>query len=484
MDGDQTFLQKEKQPQPSMQMDNQLPPKKVPGLCSFRYGLAFLLHCCNVMLTAQYTSLSLTMVAMVNSSNPPGVANFSASAPPANVKNPVYNWSPEIQGIIFSSIIYGMALTPLPVGYFSVIYSARKIVGSAFFFSSLFFLFIPLAADLGEIGVIVCRLIQGLAQGTVMTAQHAVWVKWAPPLERGRLISISASGILLGPFIVLLLTGFICQSLGWPMVYYIFGASGCALTLLWFILVYDDPKDHPYMSVSEKEYIMSSVVQQFSSSRQSLPIKAMLKSRPLWVISFSSFAFSWTNTIVTLYMPTFVNSMLHVNITENGLLSALPHLFAWICGILTGYMTDFLQSRNILRVITIRKLFTTLSLLLPSFFSVCLLYLSSTFLSSAIFLILIRATGGFATGGINLNALDIAPRYYAFLRGVTSVTAMTGGLIGSTLTGIIINQDPESSWYKTFFLMSAISVVNTIFYLIFAKAEIQDWAKDRQQTHL
>lgn len=32
-------------------------------------------------------------------------------------------------------------------------------------------------------------------------------------------------GLLLGPCVVLLITGFICDSLGWPMVFYIFGES-------------------------------------------------------------------------------------------------------------------------------------------------------------------------------------------------------------------------------------------------------------------
>lgn len=32
---------------------------------------------------------------------------------------------------------------------------------------------------------------------------------------------------MLGPFIALLTTGFICQSLGWPVAFYIFGEFLC-----------------------------------------------------------------------------------------------------------------------------------------------------------------------------------------------------------------------------------------------------------------
>ncbi|KAF6293772.1 solute carrier family 17 member 1 [Rhinolophus ferrumequinum] len=465
-------------------MDDQLPSRKAPSFCSLRYGLCLLLHFCNVVMMSQRMCLSLTVVAMVNSTDPHGSPNTSTKDLLDNIKNPRYNWSPKIQGVILSSILYGMLIVNIPVGYLSGIYSIRKMVSCALILSSLSSLLIPLAADAGEIPLIACRVVQGLGQGTVSVAQHMVWVKWAPPLERGRLTSLSVSGLMLGPFIALLATGFICQALGWPFVFYIFGACGCALGLSWFILFYDDPKDHPCISVDEKEFITSSLVAQVSSSGQPLPIMAMLKSLPLWAISLGCFAFSWTNHILFLYSPTFISSKLHVNMTENGLLSALPYLFSWLLGILVGQVADLFLSRNMFRVITVRKLFTTLGLLLPSLFGICLCHLSSGFHSTIIFLILASATVVFCIVGILINPLDIAPRYYGFLKGVTVLIGMTGGLTSSTLAGIILNRDPESSWPKIFFLMAAINVISLTFYLIFAKAEIQDWAKEKQHTRL
>ncbi|XP_025238961.1 sodium-dependent phosphate transport protein 1 isoform X1 [Theropithecus gelada] len=423
-----------------MQMDNQLPRKKVPGFCSFRYGLSFLVHCCNVITTAQRACLNLTMVVMVNSTDPHGLPNTSTKKLLDNIKNPVYNWSPDIQGIILSSTFYGFVIIQVPVGYFSGIYSTKKMIGFALCLSSVLSLLIPPAAGIGVAWVIVCRAVQGAAQGIVGTAQFEIYVKWAPPLERGRLTSMSTSGFLLGPFIVLLVTGVICESLGWPMVFYIFGACGCALCLLWFILFYDDPKDHPCISISEKEYITSSLVQQVSSSRQSLPIKAMLKSLPVWAISIGSFTFFWSHIIMTLYTPLFINSTLHVNIKENGFLSSLPYLFAWICGNLVGQLSDFFLTRNILSVIAVRKLFTAAGFLLPAIFGVCLPYLSSSFYGIVIFLILVSATGSFCLGGVLINGLDIAPRYFGFIKACSTLSGMLGGLIASTLTGLILRQ--------------------------------------------
>lgn len=45
---------------------------------------------------------------------------------------------------------------------------------------------------------------------------------------------------------------------------------------------------------------------------------------------------------------------------QSGILSALPFVAGWICIILGGLLADFLLSRKILRLITIRKLFTAI----------------------------------------------------------------------------------------------------------------------------
>ncbi|KAM5294007.1 sodium-dependent phosphate transport protein 1-like isoform 2-T2 [Glossophaga mutica] len=464
-------------------MDHQPPSGKVPTLCSLRCGLALLLHFCNVAMVSQRSCLTLTMVAMVNSSALQGAPNASTAEPLDSRKNPVYNWSPQTQGVILSAIMYGIPIAQIPMGYISGVYPIKKVAGLGLLLSSLCNLFLPLAAEGGEALVIACRVVQGLSQGTVLVVQYTVWTKWAPPLERSRLTSVSLSGNMLGPSVALVVTGFISQSLGWPVVFYIFGAGGCALSLLWFVLFYDDPEKHPCISRSEKELITSSVGQ-VGSSGKSVPIKAMLKSLPVWAISLCCFAFSWTHTLMYMYMPTFLRAKLHIDLRENGLLSALPYLLCWVLGNVAGYLADFFLAREILSLITIRKLFTTLGLLLPALFAVSLLHPGASPLSIVTCLTLASATVGFCSAGMIINPLDIAPRYYGFLKGVTILIGMTGGLISSTLAGIILNQDPESSWFKIFLLMAAINVTSLIFYLVFTKVDVQDWAKEWQHTRL
>nr|XP_044988642.1 sodium-dependent phosphate transport protein 3 isoform X2 [Jaculus jaculus] len=427
--------------------------KKGPDFCSLRYGVALIMHFSNFTLITQRVSLSIAIIAMVNGSQQLGPENASTEGPltdplgdpstsikELNSRASVYQWSPETQGVIFSSISYGLILTLVPSGYLAGIFSAKHMLGAGLLISSLLTLFTPLAADCGVILVIAVRTVQGMAQGMAWTGQFTIWAKWAPPLERSKLTSIAGSGAAFGSFIILCVGGLISQALGWPFIFYIFGSTGCVCCVLWFTVIYDDPMRHPCISAREKEHITSSLAQQSSSARRSVPIKAMVRCLPLWAIFTGFFSHFWLCTIIITYLPTYISSVLHVNIRDSGVLSSLPFVAASSCTILGGQMADFLLSRNLLSLITVRKLFSSLGLLLPSLCAVALPFVASSHITTIILLILIPGTSNLCDSGFIINTLDVAPRYASFLMGISRGFGLTAGIISSTTTGFLISQ--------------------------------------------
>lgn len=158
-------------------MDRKPSPRKGPHLCSLRCGLAVVMHLSNLAMITQRVSLSIAVIAMVNGTQQPAAANASTDRPHAEaLQDPggplqelgagssVYAWSPETQGIIFSSISYGLILTLVPSGYLAGIFGAKRMLGAGLLVSSLLTLFTPWAADLGVTLLVVVRTIQGMAQ--------------------------------------------------------------------------------------------------------------------------------------------------------------------------------------------------------------------------------------------------------------------------------------------------------------------------------
>ncbi|KAF5925110.1 hypothetical protein HPG69_008787 [Diceros bicornis minor] len=306
------------------------------------------------------------------------------------------------------------------------------------------------------------------------------------------------------------------------------GGIGCVCCLLWSVLVYDDPASHPWINVTEKEYIISSLAQQVhvrtptfstyivsasgfirvSSSKQSLPVKAMVRSLPLWSMCFCSFGHQWLVNILMVYTPTYISSVFHVNIRDNGFLSALPFAVAWVVGILGGYLADFLLTKNF-RLVTVRKIATVLGSLPSSVFLMALPYLTSSYITTIILLTLSCGLTPLCQSGVYINALDIAPshtwkraeeycqasldlawnipvthRHSSFLMGASRGFAHIAAVLTPTVSGFLLSQDPENGWRNVFLLLLAIDLSVLIFYLIFGEADVQDWAKERKLTHL
>ncbi|XP_053457428.1 sodium-dependent phosphate transport protein 4 isoform X2 [Nycticebus coucang] len=478
-----------------MQVDKKL-PGKVLGLCSTRYGLALIVHFCNLSLIAQNVIIYITMVAMVNSTDHQSLINSSTEWLPVDSLGgrnnspkslhagvPSYDWSPKIQGIIFSSVSYGMVLTLALSGYLAGRVGTKRVFGYALLSSSVLALLTPLAAEFGTASIIVTRIVHGLSQGIGFGGQFALWEKWGPPHERSRLCSIALSGMILGSVAAILLGGYISQALGWPFTFYIFGGIGFVFCFLWFVLVYDDPISHPWISTSEKEYIISFLDQQVSSSKQSLPIKAIFKSLPCWSLCFCCFSHHWLLNILIVYTPTYISSVYNVNIRDNGVLAAFPLIGAWISAILGGYLADFLLTKNF-RLITVRKIATVLGNLPASALIVALPYINSNYIITITFLTISCGLSQLCQAGIYVNALDIAPRYSSFLTGVSKGFSQTAAILVPIITGFLLSQDSELGWKNTFFLMFAVNLLGLIFYIIFGEADIQDWAKERKLTRL
>nr|XP_035968179.1 probable small intestine urate exporter isoform X6 [Halichoerus grypus] len=318
----------------------------------------------------------------------------------------------------------------------------------------------------------------------VLTSQFSIWVKWAPSLEKSQLVNIALSGELMGSFITLLVGGFLCQTKGWPSIFYIFGGIGCACSFLWFPLAYDDPTIHPFISTGEKEYIVCSLAQQDCSPGWSLPIKAMIKSLPLWGILVFYFTGFWTFNILMVYIPTYISSVLQANLRDSGILSALLLGVGFISTILSGLLADFLHSRKIFRLVTIRKLSTAIGVLVPSVVLVSLYWVRSSVSTSVGLLALCYAATTFCQTGALINFLDIAPRFTSFLRGLSQVFGHVSGAISSTVAGFVISQDSEFGWRNVFLISVSINMSGLVFYLIFSQAKVQDWATEQTVTQL
>lgn len=54
---------------------------------------------------------------------------------------------------------------------------------------------------------------------------HALWSRWAPPLERSKLVTIAYSGSYFGTVVSMGVCGMLAEYLGWASIFYVAGKT-------------------------------------------------------------------------------------------------------------------------------------------------------------------------------------------------------------------------------------------------------------------
>ena len=67
------------------------------------------------------------------------------------------------------------------------------------------------------------------------------------------------NGPQLGTVVAMSISGVLSSSIGWPSIFYVFGAVGVAWSLAFFFLGSDRPSDHPKICPTEARYINDSL---------------------------------------------------------------------------------------------------------------------------------------------------------------------------------------------------------------------------------
>lgn len=167
-------------------------------------------------------------------------------------------WNEYEQGIVLGAFFYGYVLTQIPGGRLAERFGAKWLYGVGVLATALLTLLTPLAAKWSIYAFVVLRVLMGLGEGVTFPAMHAMIARWLPKDERSLLSTIIYSGGQIGTVIAMPISGLLCDSTflgGWPAAFYVFGLVGVVWFVLWCLLVYNSPQEHPRISDEERIYI-------------------------------------------------------------------------------------------------------------------------------------------------------------------------------------------------------------------------------------
>ena len=109
----------------------------------------------------------------------------------------------------------------------------------------------------GVVTFSIFRALLGLAEAGNWPGATKSNAEWFPTKERALAQGIFNSGAAVGGLISIPLIGTMAVYFSWQMIFILIGALGLLWLIPWMILVKTPPKNHPWITDEEREYILS-----------------------------------------------------------------------------------------------------------------------------------------------------------------------------------------------------------------------------------
>lgn len=375
-------------------------------------------------------------------------------------------WSQTTKGLVLSAFFVGYMAFMYVSGVLSKRYGGKRVLGIAGLWWSVFTLLTPPAAALSVPTLIVARVAMGLGEAAMFPAAIELIGRWVPVVERTRATAIVLSGIPFGTVVGLMATGWIVGHFTWPVAFYAFGVVGLVWTAAWFATIVDDPAEDRRVKPAERA-LLEAVAAHIAESRAAPSWRVLLLHRSVLALVAAHFALTWTLYMLLTWLPSYFRDVQHVSIASSGLLSAAPWLAMFLVTYAAARLSDVVV-RVTGRLALARKLMQSIALVGSGALLLCAQQADS--LPEAV-AIVCAATGllGFAWSGYAPNVLDLAPRDAAVLTGFSNTIATIPGVVGVAIAGWLV--DLTGTYTAVFAVAATISVVGTLVYVIFGRAQ-------------
>ena len=279
--------------------------------------------------------------------------------------------------------------------------------------------------------------------------------EWFPIKERAFAQGIFNSGASMGAVISAPLIAILYTWFGWQMTFVILGVLGLLWLIPWMYLNKALPKDHPWITDEEKEYISEGQKQHKDDKGEEIRAVGwgeLLKYKQSWSVLVSRFFLDPIWWLFVFWLPIYLADRFGFDIKQIGLFAWMPYVGAGVGAIFGGWITGKWMNKG-WSANKARKTAIILGgiIMLPS---LLLTAIASTPLAAVLLIALILF--GFQTAIGNIQTL---PSDFYSGKSVGSLAGLGGttAAIGVVITTYLVPALTASS-YVPFFLLGALLV--------------------------
>ncbi|AYU56078.1 MFS transporter [Staphylococcus debuckii] len=362
-------------------------------------------------------------------------------------------------GLLATFFSAGYALMQVPSGIMAEKFGPKKMLSIALIWWSSFTILTGVVKHHGLLYLV--RFLFGIGEAPMYPANAVFNSNWFSRGEKGRASSFLLAGSYFGPVIAPGVTVLIVTMFNWQAVFYIFGAVGFLIVLLWAIIAKDLPEHHKMVNEAEKRFIMENRDVQDAGEKQSAPWSAFFKHFSFYAIAAQYFVVQFIVGLFLIWLPTYVMEQYHVKYTSLGTLAGIPWLAMLLCILGFGALSDRLLQAGKSRFVA-RGSIAIIGMII---FSIGLLFaIRSEVLEVNIAWLAVCLSGmGITTGMSWAAAADIGRNFSGTVSGWMNLWGNVGAMLSPLLAGFFADLIGWTWTLQSLLILVVIAIVMWFF---------------------
>jgi MFS family permease len=350
--------------------------------------------------------------------------------------------TPETYGAAFSAFFWVYAPVQLLTGWLCDRFSVYKLMAVGILLWAGSTLLMGFAG--GFVGLVILRIMLGVGESISFPGSSKIIARHVPSERRGLANAAIAAGIAWGPAIGTLTGGLIIASLGWRVMFFIFGLA----TLIWLV-----PWQRTVSKLSTTGHL---------DAGAPVPVSAIISKWSLWSMSIVHCLGNYCFYFLLAWLPLYLVQSRGFTITQMTMLATLGYAVQGACALAYGHFSDWWTRSGRSEAVCRRWMMVVSQFLAAG----AIVGLSQAHSATSIAMLLCLA--GAASASLSLNLYSVAqmfsgPRAAGTWIGVQNAFGNASGIFGPIVTGMLIQR---AGWESAFLVTAAIAVVGAIWWAI------------------